>query len=618
MRRRRVFVGVLAASCVLSSLADVRADAERLLKRWCDGLVACQVREFARPELKGGILCPACGFLHGRIGDVAYPFVYLYATTGERKYLVAAESAVDWCEANMLLPDGSYRNDRQMYWRSTTCFFSVPLGKVLTEYGKILPETTRAKWQRIYRRATESMYTLFEGGFNPNVNYYCIYAVAMRQAGRMTGETKYLTSAKRVAELIGGSFTEDGLLFGEGTWKGSPVSPGGHHFVDIAYNLEESLPSLLEYARMSGDSALRAKAVASAKAHLAFVLPDGAIDESCSSRCPKWTYWGSRTADGILPLLVELKDDVPYAAELAHRVVALYARCTGKDGLLRGGLMYDAAGEPPCVHHSFAKAKTLVRFLKSGLPESPAGAPPPRAVRDESRFYPSMGVHLASVGPWRVTFSANDAFKNDAPAVSIGGGAMALVWHEDLGPLTVSSPLRFFPEGKNSQDDRHDMVERCLTPRIVSDGFVSTGDFAVKATGTLTKDVFVYSAVGKGHATECRVAGEALEIDASCRLKNARYVLPVVTSPSDSVTVSDRLVTIRKGDRMIEIRTSEPVERAQTDRGDGLIWSPVTGCLCTQFECPIRPEETLRIRLSVSRSSAECTHRADRSGLSCE
>ncbi len=195
---------------------------------------------------------------------------------------------------------------------------------------------------------------------------------------------------------------------------------------------------------------------------------------------------------------------------------------------------------------------------------------------------------------------------------------MSLLWHEDLGPLTVSSPLRFFPEGKNSQDDRHDMVERCLTPRIVAEEFVSTGDFAMKATGALTNDVFVYSAVGKKSVMEYRVARESLEIDASCRLKNARYVLPVVTAPSDSVMVSDHLVTIRKRDRTMEIRTSEPVERAQTDRGGGLIWSPVTGCLCTQFECPIRPEETLRIRLSVSRSSAECTHRADRSGLSCE
>ena len=613
-----MIAAVILACCLAADADGLRGQTETLLRRWCDGLIALQVKECERPELKGGILCPACGFLHGRIGDVAYPFVYLYATTGERKYLVAAESAVDWCEANMLLPDGSYRNDRQMYWRSTTCFFSVPLGKALSEYGKVIPEATRAKWQGIYRRATESMYALFEGGFKPNINYYCIYAVAMQQAGRMTGETKYLISAKRVGELIGGYFTDDGLMFGEGTWNGSPVSPGGHHFVDIAYNLEESLPSVLEYARMSGDAALRAKAVASAKAHLAFVLPDGAIDESCSSRCPKWTYWGSRTADGILPLLAEMKDDVPYAAELARRVVALYARCTGEDGLLRGGLMYDAAGEPPCVHHSFAKAKTLIDLLKSALPETPAGVPPPRAVRDDSRYYPSMDVHLAAVGPWRVTFSANDAFKNDASAVSIGGGAMSLLWHEDLGPLTVSSPLRFFPEGKNSQDDRHDMVERCLTPRIVAEEFVNTGDFAVKATGIVTNGVFGYSAAGRKFAMEYRLAPESLEIDASCRLKNARYVLPIVTAPSDSVMVSDRLVTIRKGDRMMEIRTSEPVERAQTDRGNGLIWSPVTGCLCTQFECPIRPEETLRIRLSVSRSSAERTCQTGRSGLSCE
>lgn len=610
MRRRRVIVGVLAASCVLSSLADVRADAERLLKRWCDGLVACQVREFARPELKGGILCPACGFLHGRVGDVVYPFVSLWKRTGEVKYLEAAKAAVDWCEANVLLPDGSYRNDRQMYWRSTTCFFTVPLGKTLGEHGDRLPAETREKWMRIYRRANESMYTLFEGGFKPNVNYYCIYAVAMQQAGEMTGERKYLDAARRVAALCETYFTDDGLLFGEGTWKGKPVSPGGHHFVDIAYNLEESLPSLLEYARMSGDSALRAKAVASAKAHLAFVLPDGAIDESCSSRCPKWTYWGSRTADGILPLLVELKDDVPYAAELARRTLALYARCTGEDGLLRGGLMYDAAGEPPCVHHAFAKAKTLVDFLASGLADRTEAVPPPRATAIGARHYPSMGVHLASVGPWRATFSANDAFKNDASAVAVGGGALALLWHEGLGPLTVSSPLRFFPEGKNSQDDRHDMVERCLTPRIVADGFVSTGDYSAETTGEMKDGAFRYTAAGAGHRTDYRMTPEAIEIKIDVSRPNARYVLPIVTSPTDAVTVSGKTATIRKGKWILELSATEPVSLAETDRGQGLIWSAVTGCLCTQFEFPIERTRPLTVRARVHADSSRTRGRA--------
>ena len=38
----------------------------------------------------------------------------------------------------------------------------------------------------------------------------------------------------------------------------------------------------------------------SAKSHLAFLLPDGGLDNSMGSRSCKWTYWGSRTSDGCL------------------------------------------------------------------------------------------------------------------------------------------------------------------------------------------------------------------------------------------------------------------------------------------------------------------------------
>ena len=39
--------------------------------------------------LDGAIACPACGVLHGRIGDLAYPLAYRWARTGDAKYFDA-------------------------------------------------------------------------------------------------------------------------------------------------------------------------------------------------------------------------------------------------------------------------------------------------------------------------------------------------------------------------------------------------------------------------------------------------------------------------------------------------------------------------------------------------
>lgn len=37
-----------------------------LLKDWCDALISLQLSDTQRKELKGGMVCPACGRIHGR------------------------------------------------------------------------------------------------------------------------------------------------------------------------------------------------------------------------------------------------------------------------------------------------------------------------------------------------------------------------------------------------------------------------------------------------------------------------------------------------------------------------------------------------------------------------
>ena len=58
-----------------------------LLKDWCDYMLDRTVEGIEDPNLKGAMLCPACGFVHGRFADSVLAYTLLYTKTGEEKYL---------------------------------------------------------------------------------------------------------------------------------------------------------------------------------------------------------------------------------------------------------------------------------------------------------------------------------------------------------------------------------------------------------------------------------------------------------------------------------------------------------------------------------------------------
>ncbi len=65
-----------------------------LLKTWCDRLLSLQLGAEFGDDFHGAVLCPACGLLHGRISDMAYPLTLLWRLTGEARYLEGAKAAV--------------------------------------------------------------------------------------------------------------------------------------------------------------------------------------------------------------------------------------------------------------------------------------------------------------------------------------------------------------------------------------------------------------------------------------------------------------------------------------------------------------------------------------------
>jgi hypothetical protein len=473
-----------------------RHAAESLFARWCEGLYASQIRNDGRKETDGAFLCPACGFLHGRDGDAVYPLVRMWVRTGEKRWLDSAHRVVDWTERNYTRKGGCYVNNLKSSWLYTSVFSQIALGRTLSRYGKSLPKTTQEKWRNIFDRLTNWAFEYFKREPKPNINYRAAYCEAMALAWKLSGNEKFRRSAEDMAHnTIMRCFTKDGFLYGEGRPLDGKSPVRGLYFVDIGYNLEESLPALAAAAELLEDEILAAKVKESAKAHAEFLLPDGAIDNAAGSRSVKWTYYGSRTSDGVLPLWAWCaRNGVSWGVRAVDRTLGLLTRCTGEDNLLMGGLDYALADEPSCVHHTFTHVKALAELLEEGAPECVAAAMLPREIEYGLRHIDALDVDLVSIGPWRMTFSANDAPKGDRRAMT-GGGAPVVVWHQNRGLIAAGTMAKFYwIEAHNMQGQRHDLIERSLTPRIEADKesgeFSNISDAGVKVVSRFADDVF--------------------------------------------------------------------------------------------------------------------------------
>lgn len=611
---------LIVAVCTLAMLlvravADdtwSRSAVESLVERWCDALMTRQISGMPDRMLDGGIVCPACGVLHGRVCDLVYPFVYRWIQTGDGKFLDAAKKVVEWSENTMRREDGGVYNDYQSLWWPTTSFAQIALGKTLLFYGDRLPVAMREQWMKIFRRETEFLASHFDENFlgRINVNYPAAFCEAMALAGRVLEDSGKTERAKNMANRLKAQFLPDGLVMGEGASM-SRRSPRGLAYVDFGYNLEETLPALLAYAELCDDGQMKSLVLASAAAHAEFLLPDGGLDNSCGSRNPKWTYYGSRTSDGMLPLLGALaKSGTPWAVRALGRQIKLYERCTTSSGLLAGGVCYEAAFEPPCVHHAFTHVKSLVDLLRdSSVPLSASVSEMPREKRYGLRSFDSIGAHLCAVGPWRVTLSGGDAFKRGKPSQRVTGGGPSLVWHEAVGPVLLGTMADYdIVEPRNLQDLRHERMVLSMMPRIESEGYSSArecnaemsvdavpGGIVCMAHGRLTNTGDERSAA---YVLKSRIDESAFAVSGSCET-NAFFVLPVVALATDCVDVKDGRVSVRRGGCDVAVESDLAFELVRTDRGDRT-FSPVAGFLYAYLKAALAAGREFTVRLSVN------------------
>ncbi len=441
-----------------------------LLKQWCDALLEYRVEKL-HPRLDGALLCPACQVVHGRCGELVYPLLCLADRTGEARYLDAARKLFEWSES-LACDDGSIYNDGQSAWRGITVFAALSLREALHRHGQLLPAAERAAWQARLLAHGEWVHRNIRPGFESNINYYAAGAGALAVLGRDYDCPDWSAHADELAQFCLARISPEGLLCGEGK-PIDAVTAKGCRPVDIGYNIEESLPGLLQYARARENTAVLAQVHELFRAHAAFLLPDGGMDNSFGTRNFKWTYWGSRTSEGGAYALAWLGQTDPALQSAAARELALWEKTT-HGGLLTGGPDYAKRGQPACIHHAFSHAKVLAELVDDGLTPQDT-APLSRETAAPLTAYPVLDTYLVHVGDWMATVTGYDFRYLKGGHVS--GGTLSLLYHQNAGVLAASAMTRYsLYEAHNMQQSGALAAQGSLTPRLQSGHFASCLD----------------------------------------------------------------------------------------------------------------------------------------------
>lgn len=583
-RRDFIRMNLLAASGLLlpgTGLAqedELRRTAEDLLMKWGRGMLRLQVNDPTLKGLHGGILCQACSTIHGRSGDAMFPMLYLYDKTRDEKYLRSALILYDWMENNVSLPDGSWVNEVSVSdWKGTTVFGVITLAHTLLQFGHLLDKDRATQWKARLRRAAQYVYDNFTIATG-NINYPISGSYALALTGKYLGQSHFVEKGKQLAAEVVSYFTpERRLIYGEG--HPDPVkSPHGCYSIDLGYNVEESLPSLVLYARLMNDEALMDMLTVSLRSHAAFMLPDGGWDNSWGTRNFKWTWWGSRTSDGCQAAYAFMTAKDPAFYTVALRNTQQLAACTHGD-LLYGGPHYHVHGVLPCVHHTLGHSKALVLLLShpdKSWQHSPGKAPArlPRETADGVQAFPEIRTWLTAHGPWRATFTAYDV-EYLMKGGHASGGSLTLLYHMRAGTIIAAGMNRYqLVEPFNMQRDKAQHAV-CLTPRfeLEQGGIVYSTVNDLNASVEQGEEDFVTKSrlVDEAQRPFAGIAGCRLEyqaaddvfiIRAQCSYGGAarlKYILPLICTTREPVKLTGpTAIEIHKPGGIITVQSNKP------------------------------------------------------------
>ncbi len=569
----------------------------KLLKEYCDRLLTFQLK-LDDPAFFGGLICPACGLIHGRIGDAVYPMLTVAEVTGDSRYITAARDLFYWTEKNMKQCDKTVANDFGNDWRGITVFSAISLAEALHYHGHLLDDQTRRDFEIRLREETDAV-SRYLPIIDPAVNYIAALPALLALCHTVLHDESYAEKARLFMNDVYDRLTESKFFFGEGH-PTKAVSEKGCRSVDIGYNFEESIPSVALYARLMKDEKAWGLGREMLWRHLDFILPDGGLDNSFGARMAKWTYWGSRTSDGALTALALYADEAPEFQEAAARCFSILKDCS-KDGLLYGGPQYAETGQRPCLHHTFCHAKELAFLVDEHFEPQPARCQLPADRDGFYRFYPELSVALTRVGNWRASISGYDY---PLPINNYStGGAMTLLYHDLYGVIFSASMPRYVIVEPNNMQYPTDRDFMCATPRIEKeiDGRVFTNIYD-RAVSLEISDHQNYHAVGylrseggeKGpkYEIEYRLTPQAVTVIFVCS-EEATVILPIAAPTKSEVEMLSSSIKFFGKSGTLKLCANAPFEVLKRN------FNPVGGFETRPVKLSLKAEKELKVVLGV-------------------
>ncbi|WP_210520138.1 hypothetical protein [Hymenobacter terricola] len=564
--------------------SELYALSNRLAQQWLTALLQLQITDQARGADYGGIRGPGDAAVPGRIAETIYPLLHRARHTRQSRYLDAAHLLYRWAETNVSQPDGSWLNEPQPgAWKGTTVFMAIALAEALKNHGTVLDLQFKTALSGRLLRAGNFIHDTFTIDYG-NINYPITASYGLALLGEVLDVPRFRQKGHELAHQALRFFSPTNhLLFGEGT-PYYETSKKGCYPIDLGYNVEESLPSLVHYGLLTKDEEVLAAVTRALQAHLEFMLPDGGWDNSWGTRNYKWTYWGSRTSDGCQPAFALLAARDPRFYKAALRNAQLLEQCTAA-GLLTGGPHAAAHGVPTSVHHTFCHLKALTTILDHGdayarIDVSKAILPREQAYG--SRFFADINTWLVAQGSFRATVTGYDREYKATHNGHASGGALTLLWHPKTGPLLAASMTDYqrYEAGNMPPDTTPSALG--LTPRIelVVNGIsyrnisdlnaeiqVRTGPgiCTVTARAQLVDEHQQSPAAG---AIPCQVVYIFAEnkvtltftVAAGAPDQNPGVILPLISRATEKVTViSDRQLSVAKASATVTITANQPL-----------------------------------------------------------
>lgn len=525
------FAGAAGLRAETGGSDKLRALSHSLLREWCGGLERLQIKSGPRERL-GGIKCPACDFIHGRIGDAVYPFLSLAKRDGNSRMLDAGMMLYGWMENNVSQPDGSWINDFSNPWKGTSVFGAISLAEAVKHCGGILEKRDLERMRLRLGKAALFIASFIKFGRpdvkfdGPNINYLAAAAHALALSAEVLDDPKLMAEARKFGRGSVKYITpKDRLVFGE-TQPTGKTSPNGCKGVDLGYNVEETLPSL-------------------------------------AGRNPRL-----------------------YTAAL--RNLELLESCT-ENGLLCGGPHFRSGGIPACIHHTFAHAKPLASLL-----DSPAKAPaaPPKLPREERygvKSFDDIRTHLVSKGPFRATVTAYDTEYYDLKNGHPTGGALSMLWHEKAGPIFAAGMTEYAVIEKPNMQSDAGMDSMPLAPRAELDSggkkYRNISDLSARLSHFEDGEASVFEAASKlrdacqnspdSGEVECRARYEfradGVAVKISCPSesgKSAKIIFPLIASSEEKFSAdSPTSARLEKKGCRVKISSDRPMKILPTKTG---------------------------------------------------